>query len=338
MADSFSKFYEKAEQKKWKGRIDDPNDLDSYRWHQIIQTINLLEPLKKTERLSFCFLGFKSDEGVRRNLGRQGAKQGPDAIRKQMANLPSYFNFDVNLFDAGNIICQDNLEQAQQALAQAVYKILSANMFPVLLGGGHEIALGHYLGLHKFFAEKNENIPAIINIDAHFDMRPYFNGGSSGTMFHQIADFNNKNNEKFKYLVLGIQQSANTKSLFKRAERLGALHILARNMNDDNLSAIFEKIDEFSKNEKIYLTLCSDAFSSAVAPGVSAPQPFGLYPETVLKVIKYIARNNNLVSFDIAEVAPRFDDDAQTAKLAAVIIFAVLNTIYSPDSNLILDM
>ena len=329
--------YKVSEKNNWNGRIDDPNDLDSYRWHQLIQFIDLKLPLKKVERTSFCFLGFESDEGVVRNLGRQGAKYGPNSIRQQLANLPSYFNFDVNLFDAGNIINNNNLETAQNQLANAVFNILSAGMFPILLGGGHEIALGHYLGLHKYFKNINKELPAIINFDAHFDMRPYHNGGSSGTMFHQIADKNKNDNDKFKYFVLGLQQSANTKSLFNRADKLGAKYVLARDIKVSTTKEIIKKIEDFTINDNIYLTICSDVFSSAFAPGVSSPQPFGMNPEIVLLLIKHLARSGKLVSFDIAEVAPRFDDDNHTAKLASVIIFALINTIYKPQSNFIID-
>lgn len=333
----FQKLYQVTSNIIWNGRIDDPQDIDSYRWHQLIQFIDLKNRIKKVNRLSFCFLGFKSDEGVARNLGRTGAQQGPDSIRKQLSNLPSYFNSEVDLFDAGDILCDGNLEQSQFLLAEAVYLILEAGMFPVLLGGGHEIAFGHYLGINKYLKTNFKKNPAIINVDAHFDMRPYQNGGTSGTMFHQIADTNISQNEPFKYFVLGIQQSANTKSLFKRANNFGAKYILARDIKTETLNDVFEKIDNFISDESVYLTICTDVFSSSVAPGVSSPQPFGMQPEIALQIIKHLAKSGNLISFDIAEVAPRFDDDDQTSKLASIIIFAILNTIYKPQSNLIIE-
>ncbi|MDQ7861298.1 arginase family protein [Peribacillus frigoritolerans] len=42
----------------------------------------------------------------------------------------------------------------------------------------------------------------IINIDAHFDMRPYENETSSGTMFKQILD----EDQSCGYLCVGIQK------------------------------------------------------------------------------------------------------------------------------------
>ncbi len=331
----FIKHYIPPSRQIWKGRVDDPNDPLSYRWHQIIQLLDLSRPVYSIPERSFAFLGFRSDEGVKRNLGRPGAKLGPESIRRQMANLPSYFGQDIHMFDAGDVDCDQDLESAQQALAQAVEKILSAGFFPVLLGGGHEIAYGHYMGLYNFYKKSNQKPPVIINIDAHFDMRPYYNGGSSGTMFLQIADFLRKQGQEFKYLVLGIQQSGNTRSLFRKAEELGVKYILARDISENHLEHVYDQINSFVGTRDVYLTICTDVFSSAVAPGVSAPQPFGMYPELVLKIAKYIARSHSLVSFDIAEVSPRFDEDHQTAKLASVMIFAILNNLVNPDLNLV---
>jgi formiminoglutamase len=53
----------------------------------------------------------------------------------------------------------------------------------------------------------------------------------------------------------------------------------------------------------------------------------GLDPEKSLKFIKYILRSNKVISFDIAEVSPRFDQDNQSANLAAVIIFSAVNVL-----------
>ena len=81
------------------------------------------------------------------------------------------------------------------------------------------------------------------------------------------------------------------------------------------------------EHESAYITICTDVFSSAFAPGVSAPQALGLDPERVLPVIKHILRTRKIRGFDICEISPRFDQDNTTASLGAVLIFTVVNTI-----------
>lgn len=328
----FNKTYSIVDKSQWQGRIDSEDDFDSFRWHQWVEKLDLNDrDLKPFEgKLGFAFLGYKCDAGVKLNKGRTGAAKGPDSIRKELANLPCQFSKDIVLFDAGNISCENStLEEAQDGLADAVQKLLDLNLFPILLGGGHGIAFGHYKGILKHLQEKDEekNI-GIINFDAHFDLRPYPKGGTSGTMFKQIADLANAKEINYSYFCIGIQKHGNTLSLFKTAEELGVEYILAKDIASTDYYPIIEQIDDFIKDQDhLYLTICSDVFSSAFAPGVSAPQPLGLDPEKVLIFLKYILRSKKTISFDIAEVSPRFDQDDTTANLASVIIFTVVHTL-----------
>lgn len=328
----FDKNYKTIDKTIWQGRIDSETNFDAFRWHQWVEGIDLRDDslTPYTGKLGFAFIGFCCDEGVKRNKGRIGAAKGPKSIRKELANLPCCFSKEVKLFDAGNIFCEDfTLEESQNLLSKAVEKILSLNLFPIVLGGGHEIAFGHYNGIAKHFTKETDkpNI-GIINFDAHFDLRPYPNGGSSGTMFRQIADVCKEQDLKYSYFCIGVQKRSNTVDLFKTADKLGAEYILAKDIiNSDNWSML-ERLDDFMKqSDHIYITICADVFSSAFAPGVSATQALGLDPEKGLKFIKYILRSNKVVSFDIAEVSPRFDQDKTTANLAAVLIFSVVDTL-----------
>lgn len=324
--------YEPIAKKFWRGRVDSEDNYDAFRWHQWIDIIDLrkehIAPF--TGKLGIAFIGFCCDEGVNRNKGRIGAAYGPESIRKELANLPCRFSQDVKLFDAGNIHCENiSLEESQELLSKAVSKILSLNLFPLVLGGGHEVAFGHYNGLIDNLTLNNTKPKiGIINFDAHFDLRPYPNGSSSGTMFRQISDICLSKALDFSYFCIGIQKHSNTIELFKTADKLGVDHILAKDIVGSDMLNAFEKLDDFIKHQDhIYITICSDVFSTAFAPGVSAAQPLGLDPERVLRFLKYIIKSNKVISFDIAEVAPRFDQDNTTANLAAVIIFTVVDAI-----------
>jgi len=316
----------------WQGRIDSHEDFDAYRWHQWIKPINLNDETTPPfdGQLGVCFIGFCCDDGVTRNKGRAGAAKGPRSIRKELSNLPCQFSNELKLYDAGNIYCHDiSLEQGQALLSELVQKILELNLFPIVLGGGHEIAFGHYCGLHSHLKDTHPSQKlGIINFDAHFDLRPYPNGGSSGTMFRQIADLCDAESLHYGYMCLGIQKRSNTLALFKTANDLGVQYILAKDMVDQDIWPILERVDRFiKKHDTIYTTICADVFSAAFAPGVSAAQAVGLHPEQVLKIIKSIILSGKSISFDIAEVSPRFDQDSTTSNLAAALIFAVVNAL-----------
>ncbi|MHC1719779.1 MAG: formimidoylglutamase [Clostridiaceae bacterium] len=324
--------YKPTKEGAWSGRVDSNWDFEAFRWHQWVKGIDLNdEELRPYQgKLGIAFIGYCSDEGIRTNKGRTGAAKGPDSIRRELANLPCSFTPEVELFDAGNIFSEKlTVEESQELLSRVVEKVMDLNLFPIVLGGGHELAFGHFSGILNHFSEQNEKQKiGIINFDAHFDIRPYSEGGSSGSAFRQIADLTKEKGQQYAYFCIGIQKHSNTISLFKTARELKVQYMLAKDIMNIREWSAFEGLDDFlNLQDHIYITICSDVFSSAYAPGVSAVQPLGLDPEMVLKLIKYIVKSKKVVSFDIAEVSPRFDQDNITASLAAVLIFALVNSL-----------
>ena len=74
------------------------------------------------------------------------------------------------------------------------------------------------------------------------------------------------------------------------------------------------------------MTIDLDGFSSAYAPEVSAPSPLGFTPYFVFKLLLFLFETKKVISCDIAELNPTFDNDGVTSILAAKIVdFIVLN-------------
>ena len=326
----------------WNGRVDSETDYDAFRWHQWVQPLDLTEGYEDFHcEFGFAFIGFCSEEGVERNKGRIGTALAPNFIRSKMSNLPCVFDKTVKMYDAGNIICDDiSMEEGQKSLGKAVEKILGLGLFPIVLGGGHETTFGHFLG--QFADLKKNSKPldmGIVNFDAHFDLRPYDNGPSSGSMFRQIADVYKTEDIPYCYLPLGIQQNSNTVSLFKYAQENDIKYILAKEIQNSSYANILADIDaELFNCSSTYITICADVFSSAFAPGVSATQAVGLEPGAVLPIIKHILRTKKVRGFDLCEISPRFDQDDATVKLGAVIIFTVIKTLCKLKNLLVIDL
>lgn len=318
------RFYESPRENWWQGRIDG-SEGSAHRWHQQVQLTALSDLERKADSQSVIFLGFSSDEGVLRNLGRTGAVKGPEALRKACCNLPVHFSSKWQLWDAGNIVCRDGqLEEAQVNLSAAVSICLSSGGFPVLLGGGHEITYGHYGGLRKAFAGRKIGI---INFDAHFDLRaPGKNGPNSGTGFFQIATDAAKAGDEFFYMALGIQRSGNTRALFESASKFGVQFVSAQAITQGNRTEVLRKVSSFiDQLDILYLSFDLDVFASAYAPGVSAPTAAGLcYDGNFQSLIDLCFKSGKVYSIDIAELNPRYDLDNRTAILGAQIIFDCL--------------
>lgn len=296
----------------WTGRLDDEDGELGMRWHQVIQT-PLFSDLTPTSDEKIALLGFCSDEGVKRNKGRIGAKNAPNQIRKSLANLPFNSSKQKPVFDFGNIILEnDDLENARNEQIECISELIRNNYFPIILGGGHETALGNFLAL----AENFEQI-GIINIDAHYDLRIPVEGSTSGTPFFEMAHFCQENNRDFNYFCIGIQPNGNTQALFQRAEELNAKTILADEVHVD-LNFVLRQIEDFSATfDALYVSLDLDVLDGAFAPGVSAPSVNGLTPFQVKSIIQKIMESKKVKLIDVVELNPELDQDNRTAKLAA---------------------
>lgn len=306
---------------EWRGRED--QEEKSYRWHQRVR-VDECEAFHN----ELVLLGFACDEGVRRNKGRVGAKTGPAAIRAALANLscPESFSFH----DAGDVVCDDeDLDSAQIQLSVRVNEVLRKGGFPIVMGGGHEIAYGSFSGIIDYLDSEEKSRVGILNFDAHFDLRDPSSGANSGTPFRQCLTLCQARQYDFNYAVLGINPSSNTQALFEFARD--------NNVNWLTDEAMYRTGDEermghirsfLAKCDVLYITICLDVFPGAYAPGVSAPAGMGVHPVEVIKWLKDTfslckAMNVIPVVCDIAELNPTFDKDNQTARLAARLIYEI---------------
>lgn len=295
------------------------------RWHQGMQLLDLSDAASNVNATqAISFLGFCCDEGVQRNQGRIGAVAGPDALRKAMASFAWHLEPDAALFDAGDIFCTNqHLEEAQKQLGNKVYRLQELGLKTILLGGGHETAYGHFLGIQKGLLPEQKL--GIINFDAHFDLRSYEKQSSSGTPFLQIAEDLKRAGQEFNYLVLGIQEQGNTQMLFQTAASLGATYVLAQDLQIRKLEALVAQLSDFiSKVDVLYVSIDLDVFAAAFAPGVSAPAALGVQPEIVVILLQEIIESGKLRSLDVVELNPNFDIDQQTAKLGAALLYQVV--------------
>lgn len=298
----------------WHGRVDDPADPETFRWHQVVR------PMERNAVPGIALLGFASDEGVRRNNGRPGAAHGPAAMRNALANLPVAHTRP--LYDAGDVACTDgDLEGAQQRYADGVTGLLADGHFPIGMGGGHEIAFGSYLGLA---GSANAGRIAIVNLDAHFDLRdsPI---ATSGTPFRQAFRHAKANGIALDYLCLGISTASNTRRLFHTAQETGTRFLVDREMTAANSTAQVERLLQWLQPaDSIHLTICLDVLPHAVAPGVSAPNPRGVSMDVLEPFIAATLGTGRLKLCDIAELSPPLDRDNLTARVAARLIHSLV--------------
>ncbi|RVW09487.1 formimidoylglutamase [Prescottella agglutinans] len=300
----------------WSGRTDGTGP-EHLRWHQAVT------PYRPGSGTGTVLIGFASDEGVRRNKGRQGAAAGPDALRKALSSMA--LENETTLSDAGTVaVTGDQLEAGQEALGAAVTTALDAGRLPVVLGGGHEVAYGTYLGVAGSQLRGRHPRLGILNLDAHFDLRndPV---PSSGTPFRQIAEAEEAAGTGHRYDVIGISQPSNTNTLFETAHRLGVRYLLDEHCGVADRERVDEFVTAFLDDvDLVYLTIDLDVLPAAVAPGVSAPAAYGVPLEIIQRVCDRVTASGKLAVVDVAELNPTLDVDSRTARTAARLIHRIV--------------
>jgi formiminoglutamase len=297
-----------------------------------------------------AIIGFPCDEGVRRNGGRVGAAQAPDRIRHWFYRLtPGFYPLTrdrdprlqallARAHDFGNLQIDADLEAAQARLGEAVAACLAHDTLPIVLGGGHETAYGHFLG----YATGQRTV-SILNWDAHVDVRPLIDGrGHSGSPFRQALE--HPSGFCRSYAVAGLLPHAAATAHVDYLEGHGGQMIWRHELDAERVADLYRKplverrrrdVERLapgivrepgagSRELDLLVSFDIDAVDQAFAPGVSAPATGGLTPDLWLAAARGAGRSPWVRSIDIVEVNPSLDRDDQTARLAALTIWSWL--------------
>jgi formiminoglutamase len=275
-------------------------------------------------------IGFPQDEGVRRNHGREGAAEAPDEIRTRLYRLtPWDYANGVTLaehppLDLGNVRTTGSLEETQQRLARVVAAVLEAGAVPVVLGGGHETAYGHYLGY--VLARLRRQPVGIINLDAHLDVRPCEGGqGHSGSSFRQALEHPDHPLEGPGYVCLGAQPHSVSRIHWQYARGRGAVVCWADQVRRSLVRRFIQQRDRLAAGgHRIYVSIDADVVRMSDVPGVSAPNPTGLTGEKVIACAQVAGASPPVSSLDLVEINPRLDRDGQSGRWAALVVWNFL--------------
>jgi len=131
-----------------------------------------------------------------------------------------HFNYK-NVADFGNIICIDKyIESCQLALSKVISLLISKRIFPIAIGGGHDMAYRHFMEIRDAIKNRPKRNIGIINFNAYFDLHSIKRKSNLGTPFNQIITELEKSNETVDYFIIGIQRQSNTKKLLEIAKKI----------------------------------------------------------------------------------------------------------------------
>ena len=290
-----------------------------------------MRPVEQSTTAGVALLGFACDAGIRRNHGRPGAVDGPQALRKYLANLAWHGGESGALYDAGDVGSRATGSKRRSPTMRAGRPARCATGIGSSASAAATRSRGRRTRAWRRRSPAMHGCSAIgvVNFDAHFDLRrpEHADHGSSGTPFLQIAEARAAAGLPFDYLCLGISETANTPALFDRASSLGVRYVSDVDIGDTQAAATLREF--IARCDSIYCTFCLDVLPPAVAPGVSAPSGLGIPLDRAVALLRTLVAEcrhdpaaDKLAIADVAEYSPANDaPDGRTGRAAARIVY-----------------
>jgi len=262
-----------------------------------------------------ALLGLADDTGVKLNGGRAGAKDGPAAFRAALARYgvhsPAFEKAYPAVLDAGDVVPGADIEETHARVTTAVGEILALGMFPVGIGGGHDLTFPLVRAVARARTAMGETTLEVLYVDAHLDVREEV--GSGMPIRRLIEDCG-----AGPLTCIGLDHFVNTREHVEWFRSHGG-RIVDGEMASRDWPACFR-----AGTGSMSVSIDLDCLDSAYAPGVSAVNPNGMTPRDVAACCYQAGLSPRVRCFDIMELNPALDQDGRTARVAAHLFLAFL--------------
>ena len=199
----------------------------------------------------------------------------------------------------------------------------SRGIVPVTLGGDHSITWPAATAVADVHGYGNVGI---VHFDAHADTADTIDGNlaSHGTPMRRLIESGAVPGDRFVQVGLrGYWPPADTFAWMREQGMVWHTmdEIWERGFKAVMADAVAEAL---SKADHLYLSVDVDVMDPAHAPGTGTPEPGGMTSVDLLRMVRQLALEHDLVGMDVVEVAPAYDVSDLTVNAAHRIVFEAL--------------
>ena len=224
-----------------------------------------------------------------------GTALGPNAILQASWQLEEWDGkskpCDEGIYTCEPVDCSVTPQQVIDNIAKATTDIIKAGAMPVVLGGEHTVTYGVIKGLRDAGIDDF----GIVQIDAHADLRQAYEGDflSHASVMKRAVDMG------IPLYQLGIRAYCEEEMAFR--DEFGVLYQDADELVPNRIQSI-ELPEDFP--QKVFFTLDIDGMDPSVFPSTGTPVPGGLDWYQTLNLFESVAKQREIIGFDIMEFAP----------------------------------
>ena len=263
--------------------------------------------------------------------GFRGAEHGPMALRMARGMGGSDMTTQVNpsqvlnIVDYGDIaVDQDSSELSVQHVREVLREIVEAGAMPVIIGGDHSLEYPAVAALVDVYGKGNVTA---IHFDAHHDI----GRNSPHYITHGSPIYRLLREELITgadYIQVGLRGGGPNTAQFRWMREEGFIWHTQAEIERHGWDVVMERVLASARsrgeNRKFHISFDIDLLDPTYAPGTGTPVSNGLTPREVIPVIRRLCAQNDVVSFDMVEVAPALDPTYVSAQHAAAIVKACL--------------
>ncbi len=275
----------------------------------------------------WCIVGIADHQGVMNVGGRIGSADGPAAFRKIFYRLKGSVPVIKNLADDRDVSgLSTDVEKNHRQAADVISAAHGKYRRTVVVGGGHDHGFSHLLGIQESMKKKTRL--GCINIDAHLDCRKPSPQITSGSPFYLALE--KKVIDPARLIEFGIQSHCNGPELWEYVEKKKIPVVpFSRLRSGKAVAAFSAALKKLRKHcDAVVVSLDLDAVLEASAPGVSAPQAEGFFPDEIMQMMEIAGADRKVVSLGIFELNPLHDIGERTARLAATAAYHFIEAGY----------
>jgi len=241
---------------------------------------------------------------------------------------PYNANLDVKPFeilscvDYGDIaIIPGNTERSYEAIQEVVTPIVDAGVVPLLVGGDHACTLPHLR------ATRSRGPVAVIDFDSHTDAWDSYFGEkfNHGTWMRRAIEEGLV--DTAHSIEVGLRGSVyDAEDWAGLRTELGLEYLTTEDIFTLGPAAVASRIRERVGDRPAFISFDIDVVDPAFAPGTGTPEAGGPSAHDMLVILRALT-GIEFIGFDVVEVIPAYDPAAQTAMLAANLVYEMLSLV-----------
>jgi agmatinase len=169
----------------------------------------------------------------------------------------------------------------------------------------------------------------IVHFDAHADTADVIDGNlaSHGTPMRRLIESGAIPGDRF--VQVGLRGYWPPADAFAWMREQGMVWHTMQEIWDRGFKAVMDDAvkEALSSADYLYISVDVDSLDPSFAPGTGTPEPGGIATSDILRIVRQLAREHNVVGMDVVEVAPAYDVSELTVNVAHRLVLETLGGI-----------